>query len=78
MRRLAFVDEFILDVPVYPVTLEIAKRAGRIQGQQATKGVNIAFEDLLIAATALDLGFAVVTGNVRHFQVVPGLAIVAL
>jgi predicted nucleic acid-binding protein len=34
------------------------------------------FEDLLIAATALQLGFGVATGNVRHFQVVPGLTVV--
>jgi predicted nucleic acid-binding protein len=35
--------------------------------------VTIAFEDLLIAATALQLGFGVATSNTRHFQVVPGL-----
>jgi tRNA(fMet)-specific endonuclease VapC len=75
-RRQAFVDEVIRDVPVHPVTLETARLAGRIEGEQASQGVTIAFEDLLIAATALQLGFGVATGNVRHFRVVPGLLVV--
>jgi len=75
-RRQAFVDELLRDVPVHPATVEIAKLAGRIEGEQAEKGVSIAFEDLLIAATALQLGFSVATGNVRHFEHVPGLNII--
>ena len=63
-------------MPVHPVTIETAKLAGRIEGDQAAQGVTIAFEDLLIAATALQLGFGVATGNVRHFQAVPGLTVV--
>jgi len=75
-RRQAFVDELIRDVPVHPVTLETARLAGRIEGAQAAQGVTIAFEDLLIAATALQLGFGVATANVRHFEVVPGLKVI--
>jgi predicted nucleic acid-binding protein len=75
-RRQAFVDELIRDVPVHPVTVEMARLAGRIEGEQAEQGVSIAFEDLLIAATALHLGFGVVTGNVRHFQHIPGLTVI--
>ena len=75
-RRQAFVDELIRDVRVYPITIETARLAGRIEGHQAARGVTIAFEDLLIAATALELGFGVATGNVRHFEVVPGLPVV--
>jgi tRNA(fMet)-specific endonuclease VapC len=73
LRRQAFVDELLRDVPVYPVTVETAKLAGRIEGEQAERGVSIPFEDLLIAAAALELGFGVVTGNVRHFQQIPGI-----
>jgi predicted nucleic acid-binding protein len=32
--------------------------------------------DLLIAVTALELGYRVATANVRHFLMVPGLEIV--
>jgi tRNA(fMet)-specific endonuclease VapC len=72
----AFVDEIIRDVPVHPVTVETAKLAGRIEGEQAEQGVSISFEDLLIGATALQLGFSVATGNVRHFQHIPGLNVI--
>jgi predicted nucleic acid-binding protein len=60
------------------VTLEVAQLAGRIEGEQATHGVSIAFEDLLIGATALHLGYSVATLNVRHFRLIPGLSIVQL
>ena len=61
---------------VHPVTAEIAELAGRIEGEQAARGVSIAFEDLLIGATALHLGYGVATLNVRHFQRIPGLSVV--
>jgi predicted nucleic acid-binding protein len=34
--------------------------------------------DLLIGATALEHGYAVVTGNPRHFHLIPGLNVIAL
>ena len=77
-RRLAFIDELCRDVPVHPVTIDVARLAGRIEGQQEAKGVRIAFEDLLIGATALHIGLGVGTGNVRHFQRVPDLTVVQL
>jgi tRNA(fMet)-specific endonuclease VapC len=76
LRRLAFIDELCRDVPIHPVTLEIARNIGRIEGQQAAKGIVLAFEDLAIGVTALALGFEVATLNVRHFQMIPGLKVV--
>ena len=61
---------------VYPVTLEIARLAGKIEGEQAARGISIAFEDLLIGTTALYLGYAVATLDVQHFRLIPGLAVV--
>jgi tRNA(fMet)-specific endonuclease VapC len=72
-RRRIFAESAFQDLIVHPVTLEIAQLAGRIEGEQAAKGVAIAFEDLLIGATALHFGFDVATLNVRHFQLIPGL-----
>lgn len=63
---------------VHPVTLEIAQLAGRIEGEQAACGVSVAFEDLLIGATALDLGYAGATVNVRHFRLIQGLSVIQL
>lgn len=78
LRRLAFVEELCSDVPVHPVTLEIARSIGRIEGQQAARGITLAFEDLAIGVTAVELGFGVATLNLRHFQMIPGLKIVSL
>lgn len=75
-RRLSFVNRLASDLPVYPVTLEIARLAGRIEGQQEEKGVQLSFEDLLIGVTALSLGYAIATLNVRHFERIPGLTVV--
>ena len=75
-RRQAFVDELIRDLPVHSVSIETARIAGRIEGAQAAQGITIAFEDLLIAATALQMGFGVITDSLRHFQQIPGLRVV--
>lgn len=74
-RRQAFVDELVADVPVYPLTTEIARLAGTIAGEQREKGVAIPFEDLLIGATALHRGFGVATENRRHFALIPDLSV---
>jgi tRNA(fMet)-specific endonuclease VapC len=77
-RRLEFIDRLSSDLPVYPVTLEIARLAGRVEGQQEAKGIQLPFEDLLIGATTLHIGFAVATLNLRDFKQVPGLSVVQL
>lgn len=77
-RRRTFVEGVFQDLIVHPVTLEIAQLAGRIEGEQAVKGNVIAFEDLVIGATALYFGFDVATLNLRHFQAIPDLKIVTL
>jgi tRNA(fMet)-specific endonuclease VapC len=76
-RRVAFVEELCRDVLVHPITVEIAKEIGRIEGQQAAQGISLPFEDLAIGVTALVLGFDVATLNVRHFQKIPGLKVVS-
>ncbi len=76
-RRLDFVERLCSDIPVHPVTVEIARMMGRVEGQQAARGIAVSFEDLAIGITALQLGFDVATLNVRHFERIPGLKIVA-
>ena len=77
-RRLEFIDRLSSDVPVHPVTLDIARLAGRIEGQQEAIGVQFAFEDLLIGATALHLGYEIATLNLRDFRRIPGLSVIQL
>jgi predicted nucleic acid-binding protein len=77
-RRESFVEELFQAVTVHSLTLEVARLAGRIHGEQMSQGASIDFPDLIIGATALYLGFEVVTLNVRHFQKIPGLSILSL
>lgn len=50
-----------------PVTSEIADRAGRWIYQYARRGVQLAFPDALIAATAAVHDLVLVTSNGKHF-----------
>jgi predicted nucleic acid-binding protein len=77
-RRQSFVDELRIGLTVYPYTAETAMLAGRIDGEQAAKGVIIPYADLLIGATALSLAFSVLTSNMRHFTLIPGLHVISL
>ncbi|MGC2209368.1 MAG: PIN domain-containing protein [Candidatus Korobacteraceae bacterium] len=77
-RRETFVEELFQAVAVHSLTLEVARLAGRIHGEQMGQGVSIDFPDLIIGATALHLGFDVVTLNIRHFQQIPGLTVVQI
>ncbi len=62
-KGLAFIHRLCIDIPVYPITLEIARMVGRIEGEQANKGIALAFEDLAIGVTALQMGFDIATLN---------------
>jgi tRNA(fMet)-specific endonuclease VapC len=77
-RREAFILALLGVVEVAPFGKSTAFLAGKIDGEQRSVGVTIPSLDLLIGATALELGYAVVTSNLRHFQLIPGLHIVTL
>ncbi len=77
-RRQRFLDEFLTGVPIQPVTVPIAIRAGQIDGRSQAKGVRIPLSDLLIGASALELAYAVGTANIRHFRLIPGLNVLQL
>jgi tRNA(fMet)-specific endonuclease VapC len=78
LRRQSFIGELLRDLTVYPYTKETAMLAGKIDGEQQAQGVTVPFADLLIGATALSLGFSVLTANLRHFRLIPGLEILSL
>jgi tRNA(fMet)-specific endonuclease VapC len=54
-----------------------AIRAGDLNADLAARGTPIGLEDLMIGATALELGAGVVTRNVRHLARIPGLRVVS-
>jgi tRNA(fMet)-specific endonuclease VapC len=77
-RRQSFVEELRIGLTVYPYTAETALLAGQIDGEQTAKGVIIPMVDLLIGATALSLGFSILTVNIRHFKQIPGLNVISI
>jgi tRNA(fMet)-specific endonuclease VapC len=77
-RRSAFLDQVCNEMIVHSLTESIARLLGRIEGEQAAQGISVAFEDLAIGATALALGFSVVTHNLRHFALIPNLTVLTL
>jgi predicted nucleic acid-binding protein len=61
-----------------PDTRETALLAGKVDGEQQSRGVTVPFGDLLIGATALEVGYSLLTVNVRHFRMIPNLTVVQL
>lgn len=74
--RQQFIHELMAAIPVHPVSASVAFRAGQIDGESTARGVTLPLSDLLIGVTALELGYRVATGNVRHFQAISGLSVV--
>jgi len=61
--------------PVVPFTDEIARHAGRIDGQLRRDGDRVGQGDIAIAATAIRHDEAVVTGNPGDFQRIPDVSV---
>ena len=74
-RREAFIQDLLAVLTVYPYTKETALLAGKIDGEQQSRGVVIPFGDLLIGATALMVGYRVLTVNLRDFHRIPSLRV---
>jgi predicted nucleic acid-binding protein len=77
-RRREYIDELVNLMPLHPVTLQTAYLVGQIEGQEAAKGNVLPFNDLLIAAAAIEQGYGVLTENLRHFEKIPGLRVLKL
>jgi predicted nucleic acid-binding protein len=74
-RRRRFLDELSAGIPIQPITAAIALRAGLIDGEAQIRGVRIPLSDLLIGTSALEIGYTVGTANIRHFRLIPGVAV---
>jgi predicted nucleic acid-binding protein len=57
----------LASIPCYPVSATIAARAGDIRAEWSRKGITLTLTDMLIAATALEHGLALVTDNRKDF-----------
>jgi tRNA(fMet)-specific endonuclease VapC len=67
LTRGAFVEQIIQTFPLYPFDLNAARIYAKLWANLAKKGVTIGAHDLMIASTAIALGFSVVTADVRDY-----------
>jgi tRNA(fMet)-specific endonuclease VapC len=77
-RREAFVERLLAVLPVFPFDLVTARIHASLWAGLAAKGASVGSLDLLIAATAIALGYRVTTRDRRSFGKIPGLEIVVL
>lgn len=73
--RHRFVEGVLTEIPIAAFGLDEARTHARLWAEMAARGGSIGAHDLLIAATALTLGFRLATSNVRDFSRVPDLTV---
>jgi predicted nucleic acid-binding protein len=62
---------------VLSITGKTSEIIGRVGAEQAAKGITIPFGDLLVGATAIEQGYGILTGDLRHFNMIPNLVVKA-
>ncbi len=75
LQRERFVEAVLLRVPVLPFDVVDARVHARLWADLAEAGRLIGPHDLLIAATAVAHGYAIVSENVREFSRIPELVV---
>jgi len=78
LRRESYVERIIDLFPVYPFDLAAGRIYARIWANLIRKHLSVGAHDLIIAATAISLGFSVVTLNLRDFKRIEGLIVESL
>lgn len=63
------------NLPVLPFDAAAARQYGEVRAELERHGTLLGDADLRIGAIALVHGLTLVTGNVRHFQRIPGLPV---
>jgi tRNA(fMet)-specific endonuclease VapC len=74
-KRSAFVEGILERFPLLAVDLACARAHARLWAELRSVGTIIGPHDLWLAASCLAHGLTMVTGNVREFERVPGLAV---
>ena len=74
-RARAFVERWLTVLPVVPFDLRAAQVHATLAADLGRKGTPMGAHDLMIAATAVQLGYAVATCDRRSFSRVDGLAV---
>ncbi|WP_199245083.1 type II toxin-antitoxin system VapC family toxin [[Phormidium] sp. ETS-05] len=75
-KQIKAFDDFCSQNIILPITDETVVKAADIYADLRQRGVPIGDADILIAASALIRGWAVVTNNEAHFQRIPELQVI--
>ena len=57
------------------LSVKAAERAGEVLAQAQESGQTIEIRDLLIGCIAREEGLSILTHNVKHFRIIPGLTV---
>lgn len=72
-REKKTVEEFLRTLEYYEISYEAAKLAGSYKLQYAQKGITLALDDMLIAATVVENNLTLVTNNKKHYPMVKNI-----
>jgi len=70
-----FEDVLLPRATILSFDFSAAKKYGEIRSFLEKQGTPLAHADLQIASIALSMNMTLITGNLKHFQRVPGLAV---
>lgn len=76
LKRDAYVEKIIETFPIYPFELSAARIYARIWAHLTKRGITIGAHDLMIASTAISIGFSVMTSDMRDYRKIKGLEVV--
>ena len=74
--REAFVERILSSLAVVPLDLQIARVHASLSAPIAAAGQPVGAHDLLIAASAIAMGYSVVTRDLRSFPRIQGLKVI--
>ena len=78
VRAETWIEALLGALPIVPFDLACARAHARLGAQLARKGVTLGAHDLMIGASALALGYSVVTRDRRGFDRIPDLDVILL
>ena len=70
-----FVETLLEQIPVHPFDLAVARVHAMLAAGCAAKGTAVGAHDLIIAATAVALGYDVATRDLRSFKRIQDLRV---
>jgi predicted nucleic acid-binding protein len=65
----AATEELLSGLECLPLTQEIARKAGRILAARRRMGKTHSLDDMMIAATAIEHGYSLLTDNRKDFEI---------